>query len=199
MSSRFAVPLVTTLLVISAAASHAQDSPALAGQWVLNRELSQDIEARIKEAAGSQYMANAGSWAADTWIPWGGTKLSEGQRIEVRELLLAAVPALQRLEIELSPSEIKTIHGQDGVRIFNLTRTSAGTSVVTGEKVARQARWQGQQLLLDSKGKDSHLTEIITPVPARRQLTYALRFEAKLLEKPLEVSMAYDRASGEKR
>lgn len=198
MSNRFAVPLVTALL-LSAAATRAQDPPAVAGQWVMNRELSGDIESKIKDAAGSQYMQSAGSWAADTWIPWGGTKLGESERVEVRQFLLASVPAMARLEIEVSPSEIKTIHGQDGVRIFNLTRTSAGTSIITGEKVARHARWQGQQLILESKGKDSLLTEIITAVPTRKQITYALKFEAKLLEKPLELSMAYDRASGEKR
>jgi hypothetical protein len=198
MSNRFALPLVTALL-LSAPAARAQDLQALAGQWIMNRELSGDIEAKIKEAAGSQYMANAGSWAADTWIPWGGTKFGEGERVEVRQFLLASVPALQRLEIEVSPIEIKTIYGQDGVRIFNLTRTSAGTSVITGEKVVRHARWQGQQLVLESKGKESQLTEIITPVPARKQITYALKFEAKLLEKPLELNMAYDRVSGEKR
>ena len=198
MSSRFAVPLATALL-LSAAATRGEDPPALAGQWVMNRELSGDIEARIKEAAGSQYMAGGGSWAADSWIPWGGTKFGETERVEVRQFLLASVPGLQRLEIEVSPTEVKTIHGEEGVRIFNLTRTSAGTSVITGEKVARHARWQGQQLVLESKGKDSLLTEMITAVPTRKQITYALRFEAKLLEKPLELSMAYDRASGEKR
>lgn len=195
MPRRFALPLVTTLL-LCAAVSRAEDPEALAGQWALNRGLSQDIEARIKEAAGSQYMADAGSWAADTWIPWGGTKLGEGQRVEVREFLLATVPALQRLGLEVSPLEIKTIHGEAGVRIFNLTRTSAGTSAMTGETVARQARWQGSQLVLETKGKDSHLTEVITPVPTRRQITYALRFEAKLLKKPLDVTMVYDRAGG---
>jgi hypothetical protein len=85
------------------------------------------------------------------------------------------------------------------VRIFNLTRTSAGTSAVSGEKVTRHARWQGQQLVLETKGKDSLLTEMITAVPTRKQITYAVKFEAKLLEKPLELSMAYDRVSGEKR
>lgn len=198
MTSRLAVPLVTTLL-LAATASRAEDPTALAGRWALNRELSGDIEAKIKEAAGSQYMAGASWQAADTWIPWGGTKLSEGERVEVRKLLLDGIPGLQRLQIEVSPSEIKTIHGEDGVRIFNLTRTTAGTSAVTGEKVTRQAHWQGQQLVLDSKGKESHLTEVITPVPTRRQITYALRFEAKVLDKPLELSLAYDRASGESR
>jgi hypothetical protein len=197
MSSRFAMPLVTALL-LSAPATRAEDPPLLAGQWIMNRELSGDIEAKIKEAAGSQFMQNAGGFAADTWIPWGGTKFGETERIEVRAFLLASVPALLRLEIEVAPSEIKTIHGPDGVRIFNLTRTSAGTSAVTGEKVTRHARWQGQQLVLETKGKDSLLTEVITAVPTRKQITYALKFEAKLLEKPLELSMAYDRVSGEK-
>lgn len=193
MSSRSAAAAVAVLLSVPSA-TRAEDPPPLAGKWTLNRELSQDIEARITEAAGSQYMSGGPNWAAETWIPW-GTSFSEGQRIEVRAFLLATVPALARLELEISPREIKTIHGEAGVRIFNLTRKSAGTSAMTGETVARQARWQGQQLVLESKGKDGSFRELFSPVPARNQLTYALRLETKQLEKPLEVGLVYDRAA----
>lgn len=65
---------------------------------------------------------------------------------------------------------------------------------MTGERVTRQARWQGAQLVLDSKGKEGRLAEVLTPVPSRNQLTYALRLEQKLLKAPLEVSLVYDRA-----
>ena len=111
----------------------------------------------------------------------------------MRKFLLAAVPALSDLEFEVSPVEIKTTHGETGVRIFNLTRKSAGNSGLTGEKVTRGARWQGSQLVLESKGKDSLLTETITVSTEEHRMTYALRFEAKILEKPLEISMVYDR------
>ena len=80
------------------------------------------------------------------------------------------------------------------MRIFNLTRASAGASAWGADKVTRQARWQGTQLVLESKGKDGQFTEVITLVPARNQLTYAVRLEQKLLEAPLEMSLVYDRA-----
>jgi hypothetical protein len=189
MLVRFAVAV---LLLVPSVAS-AEEAPSLSGVWKLNHELSGDIEGKIKAAAGSKYMSGGPSWATETWFPW-GTDFSEHQRLQVRDVLLATVPALEALEIEQTAQEVKTIHGEDGVRIFNLTRASAGTSALGAEKVTRQARWQGGQLVLESKGKDSKFTEVITPVPARSQLTYAVRLEQKLLEAPLELTLVYDRA-----
>jgi hypothetical protein len=156
--------------------------------------LSQDIEGRIKDAAGSQYMSGSGpNWAPpETWLPI-GVKFNENERLEVRKFLLAAVPSLNDLEFDVSPVEIKTTHGEAAVRIFNLTRASAGNSGLTGAKVMRQARWQDKQLVLESKGKDSRLTETITMSTEEKRITYALHFEAKLLEKPLDLNLVYDR------
>jgi hypothetical protein len=187
-----AVTLAVTLGCIGPAA-RAQDVSNLAGSWTMNKELSKDLEARVAEAAGSEYMSGGPSWATETWFPWGAS-FKEGERLEVRAFLMAALPTLAELELEFSPRELKTIHGESNARIFNLTRTSAGTSGLTGERVTRSARWQGEQLVLESKGKESKLIEVVTPVPTRRQLTYALRFEAPLLEKPLELTFVYDRA-----
>jgi len=177
-----------------AASVQAQDASALKGRWSLNRELSQDIEAKIKDAAGSQYMTGSGpGWAPpETWLPI-GIKFNENERLEVRKFLLAAVPSLKDLEFEVSPVEVKTTHGEAAVRIFNLTRQSAGSSGLSGERVMRQAHWQGKQLVLESKGKDSHLVETITPATEEKRITYALHFEAKLLEKPLDLNLVYDR------
>ena len=186
------VRLVAFMLLLVSSASAAEDAPNLSGAWKLNRELSDDIVAKINAVAGSQYVSGGPNWAAETWFPW-GTSFGEGQRLGVREFLLATVPVLQALEIEQTAREVKTIHGETGVRIFNLTRASAGTSAMSGERVTRQARWQGQQLALESKGKDSRLSELLTLVPARNQLTYALRLEQEALKAPLEVSLVYDR------
>jgi hypothetical protein len=186
-----AIAFAATLVVSPPARG---EGPAdLAGPWRLNRELSGDIAARIAEAAGSQYMSGGPTWAAETWIPW-GTSFGEGERVAVREFLLATIPALQEVEIEVSPAEVKTVHGEAGVRIFNLTRKSAGTSAITGERVMRQAAWRSGQLSLESKGKEGGLTELLTLVPARNQLTYAMRLETKTLDKPLELALVYDRA-----
>jgi hypothetical protein len=170
----------------------AADPPDLNGVWNLNASLSQDIAEKIKLAAGSASMSGSVSWATETWIPWTGG-FSEGQRVEMREFLLATVPALQAVEIEQGPQEVKTVHGESGVRVFNLKRASAGSSAMTGETVSRQARWQGEQLVLESKGKESRLLELLTLVPTRNQLNYAIRLEHKLLKQPLEVSLVYDR------
>ncbi len=192
MSSRL-LALTGSALLFAAASAQAQDS-GLKGRWTLNQELSQDIEARIKDAAGSQYMTGSGpGWAPpETWLPL-GVKFNEAERLEVRKFLLAAVPSLRDLEFEVSKVEIKTTHGEAAVRIFNLTRPSAGSSGLSGEKVMRHARWQGRQLVLESKGKDSHLIETITPSTEEKRITYALHFEAKLLEKPLDLNLVYDR------
>lgn len=186
--------LIGSVLFLSAAFVEAEDPPVLKGRWSLNRELSQDIEGRIKDAAGSQYMTGSGpNWAPpETWLPL-GVKFNEAERLEVRKFLLAAVPSLNQLEFEVSPVEIKTTHGEAAVRIFNLTRPSAGSSGLSGEKVMRQAHWQGRQLVLESKGKESRLVETITVSTEEKRITYALHFEAKLLEKPLDLNLVYDR------
>lgn len=193
MSSRF-LAIAGSALWLATASAQAQDPSGLKGRWTLNRELSQDIEAKIKDAAGSQYMSGSGpGWAPpETWLPI-GVKFNENERLEVRRFLLAAVPSLNALEFEVSQVEIKTTHGEAAVRIFNLTRQSAGNSGLSGEKVMRQAHWQGKQLVLESKGKDSHLVETITMSTEEKRITYALHFEAKLLEKPLDLNLVYDR------
>jgi hypothetical protein len=187
------VRLAAVSLLLACGAPAAAEDPDLSGVWKLNASLSQDIAEKIKAAAGSQSMSGGVSWATETWIPWTGG-FSEPERVQMREFLLATVPALQSVEIEQTAQEVKTVHGESGVRLFNLKRASSGSSALSGETVSRQARWQGTQLVLESKGKESKLLEVLTLVPARNQLTYALRLEHKLLKAPLEVSLLYDRA-----
>src|SRR5690348_12241134 len=131
---------------VAALSVRAQEpSSALNGHWSLNHQLSQDMEAKIKEAAGSQYMTGSGpGWAPPgTWLAI-GVKFNEHERLEVRKFLLATMPVFDKLQFDLTPTEIKTTHGEAGVRIFNLSRPTAGTSALSGEKVTRQARWEGQ-------------------------------------------------------
>ena len=84
------------ILLLASGIGSAEEAPALSGTWKLNHQLSEDIEAKIKAAAGSQYMSGGPSWATETWFPW-GTSFSEGQRLQVRDVLLATVPALEGL------------------------------------------------------------------------------------------------------
>jgi hypothetical protein len=187
--------IVASTLLLGSPAARAADGPsALAGVWKLDHAQSTDIKARIEESAGSANMKGGPKWATETWFPW-GTSFSEGQRLDLRAFLLATVPVFETVEIDVSPREVKTIHGASGVRIFNLTRTSAGTSALSGERVKRRAVWKDGQLQLESKGDEGKLTETLTPVPADKQLRYAIRLDYKLLEKPLDLSLLYDRAS----
>src|SRR5262245_16136163 len=148
-------------LVLVGAAPAAAQTPDLTGVWNLNKSLSQDIAEKIKAAAGPKSMSGGVSWATETWIPWTGG-MSEPERVGLREFLLATVPALQTLVIEQTAEEVKTVHGEDGVRLFNLKRASAGSSAIGGETVSRQARWQGTQLVLESKGKEGRFLELLT-------------------------------------
>jgi hypothetical protein len=188
------VPAVAVLLFCADAAL--AQSPDLAGVWKLNDALSQNLAEKVKAAAGPASMSGGAGFArgVDTWIPWSGG-FSEPQRMELRDFLLATAPALRDLEIIQSGDEVETVHGEDGVRRFNLKRATSGTSAGSDETVTRTAHWQETQLVLESKGKDSRFLEVLTPVPTRNQLTYALRLEHKLLKEPLEVSLVYDRAA----
>ena len=83
--------LAAVVLMLAAGASAAEETPNLAGVWKLNRELSDDIAARIDAVAGAAYMSGGPSWAAETWFPW-GTSFSEGQRVAGRCEVKADVP-----------------------------------------------------------------------------------------------------------
>jgi hypothetical protein len=190
------VPLAVAVLGLVSAGSALAQTPDLRGRWTLNAELSGDIAEKIKAAAGPASVSGGPSWASatETWFPWAGG-FSEPQRVEMREFILNTLPVLQNVEIEQSPEEVKTIHGDAGVRTFYLTRKSSGSSAVDGQTVTRQARWQGSELILESKGKESRLTEVLVLVPTRKQLTYTVRFEHKLFKSPLELNLAYDQVA----
>lgn len=190
------VPLAVAVLgLVSAGPAFAQ-APDLNGRWTLNEELSGDIAEKIKAAAGPSSVSGASSFAGatETWFPWSGG-FSEPERVQLREFLLATLPVLQSVEIEQTPQEVKTIHGESGVRVFYLTRKSSGTSAADATTVTRQARWQGTQLVLESKGKESSLLEVLTLVPERKLLTYSVKLEHKLFKAPLELNLAYDRVA----
>lgn len=183
-----AASLAALLLAPPAAAA----PPDFNGQWRLNREASDDVAARIKEAAGSQYVSSAKGFGSFTILPW--TSFSEGQRVLLRDALLAGVPAFEQLEIEQKGDEVRTVHGEDGVRNFNLKRASTGTALATGEKVKREARWQGEQLVLESSSGKLRTLEVLTRYAERDQVIEVFRIEMDLLEKPIELKLVYDRA-----
>jgi hypothetical protein len=183
--------LAVVVVFTAAGAAGAQDGAGLAGTWRLNHQLSQDLAGHIKSVAGSAQMSGGPqTWATETWLPW-KANFGENERLTVREFLLAAVPAFESLEIEQGADEVRTVHGESGSRIFYLKRASAGTSAISGETVKRQARLEGGQLLLESKGKEGEFRESFSLDGGR--LVYVLHLEQKKLEKPLDARLVYDR------
>jgi len=178
------------LLLLSGAGAGAV--PDFSGSWTINKALSDDVKAKVADVAGPESIEGG-----DRTLGWNAflpRDYGKGvERVNVREFLMKAVAGLEEFEIEQSPAEVKTIHGEDAVRIFNLTRPTSGSSAA-GAIVTRRTRWQGEQLVLESESADAKLTEVLTLVPSRNQLIHALRYEAKVFKKPLELSLVYDKA-----
>jgi hypothetical protein len=189
-----AAPALLALLALRAGTpGAAQTAPDFSGEWTLNRVLSDDAAAKVKEVAGPDVMTGAKTVGGQTFFP----RASYGRevdRVNLRQFLLEAVTGLAELEIEQTAEEVKTIHGEDGVRIFSLKRESGGTGAL-GVKLVRRARFQGEQLTLESESGKTKLLEVLTLVPARKQLVHALRYEAEAFPKPLELRLVYDRAA----
>ena len=180
------------LLLLSAGPVRAADAPNLSGTWKLNHELSDDTAAKVKEAAGSEYIKGGPSWATETWFPW-GTKFNEGERVMLRDVLLGAVRGLERIEVDQTASEIKTVYGEEGLRVFYLTRAASGTNLVTGETVKRTAQWKGAELVLEYAGKKGKAREVMSLVPAKNQLVNLLHLEMDPLKHPMDIRLVYDR------
>lgn len=195
--------LLAVLTVCVPSQSAAQAAPDFSGEWALNRWLSEDATAKVKEVAGPDMITGAktgggqplGVHVGPLRVPVPlASQGREAARISLRQFLLETVAAPDRLEIEQTAEEVKAIRGEDGVRIFKLNRESSGTGVL-GTKLVRRARWQGEQLTLESQSGKTKVLEVLTLVPARNQLIHTLRYEAEALGKPLELRLVYDRAA----
>jgi len=167
--------------------------PFIAGNWKLNHAQSDDAVAKVKDAAGSEYVQGGPSWAAETVLPW-GRKFDEDERVMLRDVLVGAVRGFDQIQVEQTATEIKTIHGEEGLRVFYLNRAAAGTNILTGEKVKRTAQWKGDQLLLESAGGKGTSKETLALAPGGNQLIHSLHIEMDLLKHPIDLRLVYDRA-----
>ena len=183
---------VLALALLPAALALGQaDPPDLSGTWVLDRAASDDVGAKVEESAGSQYVKGAPSWGSETLIPWG--RDTEDERILLRDLLLKGLRVLDRMEIEQTAAELRTIHGADGLRVFYLKRKGTGTSVFTGEKLSREVRWKGNQVFLEAKSGKSKVKEVLT-LESNDRLVHDLNADMELLERPLVLRLVYRRS-----
>jgi hypothetical protein len=184
--------LSLALLLLGPVRGAAQEAPSFAGRWVLNHALSDEAAAKVKEAAGPDVMTGAHTVGGITFLPHSSQK-SEVDRVNLRQFLLDTAASLEQVQIEQTSDEVKTIHGEDSVRIFNLKRESTGANEL-GVKLTRRAYWKGEQLVLESTSGKTKLLEVLTLVPGRDQLVHAMHYEAELFKKPLDIRSVYDRA-----
>lgn len=165
------------LLLWGAFASAQAPPPRLAGEWKLNRSLSDNLDAKALEAVGGGKTV--------------GQSAEEGGRLELRKIILGILPALEEIEIEQSPAEIKLIDAEDNVRIFYFGREHVREGRL-GSKLRCTTEWKGEQLVVSEVSLKSRLTEVLTAVPARNQLLHVVRLEDGRLKTPLEVRLVYD-------
>ena len=176
------------------AASSAGQPTSFAGTWKLAPKISDDVQSRIEAATGSANLSGAGGIGGVGLLPKQSTK-KDVERVELRQFLLDYMGLLADLEIEQTPGEIKLIRGDD-VRIFYFDREHV-RSDFQGRKLRCRTRWQGSQLVIEEQGEadKTRIIDMLTLVPSRNQLIHAIRVETNTLEKPLEVSLAYDKVT----
>jgi hypothetical protein len=168
--------------------------PDFSGSWTLERTRSDDLKARIEEAAGPAEVEGGGT-SPLTILPKSGTRATV-ERVELREWLLGVAAQLDHLDVEQSAAEIKLFHGEDIARTFYFGRESTRQDG-QGNKLKCRTSWKGEQLVLEETGeKGRRIVEMLTLVPSASLLIQTIRFEDGLLKKPLELRLVYTPAAG---
>jgi hypothetical protein len=170
------VALAAALLPSAPASGQAPD---LRGRFLRNDALSEDVERKALEALGGGKTV--------------GQDAQEASRVQMRQAILAILPALGQVEIEQAEGEVKIVDADDNVRIFYLGREHLREGRL-GRKIRCSSAWKGEQLVVTESTDDGKLTEVFTAVPAKRQLLYALRLEDRRLKTPLDLRIVYDAA-----
>lgn len=192
MSRPFRLPALLVAVLLGLPALALASGPDFSGKWLLDPQRSDNLPARVDQAAGPGQVKEGGA-SGLTWLPELNTR-SEVERVELRDWLMGVASQLDRLEVRQSASDIKLYHGDEIVRIFYFGRESVRNDG-RGRKLRCRTRWQGEQLVLEEEGdKDgAKVVEIMTLVPSVGQLLHVLRFENRLLKQPLELKLVYQR------
>jgi hypothetical protein len=172
---------------------NAESPPSFSGTWAINHSLSDNVAAKVAEVAGPDDVAGAKTFGGLTFLPR-KSYYEDVERVNLRQLLLDSVAALDTLEIEQSHEKIKIMQGDEAVRIFYFSRASTGEGL-SGDVLTRRVTFKGQQLHLESESGKQKTIELLTLVPSRNQLIHAIHYQSDLLKKPLDLKLLYDRAT----
>ena len=118
--------------------------------------------------------------------------------MELRKVILGILPALAEIDIEQSATEITLIDAEDNVRIFYFGREHVREGRL-GKKLRCTTEWKGEQLVVTEVSEKSRLIEVLTAVPARKQLLHVVRLEDGRLKTPLELRLVYDAETAAKK
>jgi hypothetical protein len=182
-AQRIASALASLALAAAAAAQQppAKEAPVdLTGSWVLDRKASDDVETKVKEAAGPDQVKGGGPRAIRV-LPKGNEK-SEVERMELRDLLLGLIGSLEAMDLRQSARDLTLARGEDvGIFYFDREHVRVGRG---DRKLRCHTTWKGTQLIVD---------QVFSLLPDRKRLILALRLEHARLQAPLELKLVYDR------
>jgi len=165
--------LLAGLVLLTPFIAHAQ-KPDFSGVWVLNVDKSDDMEQKVRDAAGSTREI---------------TKLNV-QQLLTRLTHLAR--AAQEIEIEQSEADFKMFDRENNVRIYYIDGNKHVRETPWGEKLETLTSWSGNDLIISTEGKDlGKLREVYTYED--ETLVYVLQLELKGFEKTVIVKNRYDR------
>lgn len=172
------------LVLLLPAASPAQDAkPDFSGSYAFVQKRSDDLKEAIARAVGPDYSV--------------GSKKSEQARLWIRSWLegLASDTDKRILTIEHTAAEFKSGTGDEvNSYYFGREATSRGPG---GGNLKVTVTWKGDQLITherQTKGKGA-ISAVYTLVPDGKTLLVAWRLEHESLLQPLEVRLAFERAS----
>lgn len=184
VTPRFLYCLVLTLAL---GATIAAQTPDLSGKWRLNREVSDDVKAKLENALRRP----------DSGARRGSDDASEGarerEREEARRRIEALIEASETLEIKQSQKEVIIVEG--GLRerkLYNDGRPFQ-RSDRNGNLITVRARWRGEQFVVDTRLADGgRFTESYELVPGKRQLVVTVTSLDRRLKQPLVIRRVYD-------
>ncbi len=157
----------------------AVERPDFSGSWKRNSALSQDWSEKLEMATRPE---KPNAWR----------RHPETQRFfsRIRRLLAGA----DQVEIEQTEKDIEIVSGDDEVRIFHFDGRTHLRENPNAVKIQATIRWEGKLLVIEEVTEDgSTIVETLSLESGARRIGHELRWENKILERPLLIHSVYER------